>query len=430
MVQVTLTHAIAVAALLATTCKTEPLATLGGRAIRDSDFQQYAQANYDPDRVADMNRNRASRDLAWQAYLDSLALAARARQLGVDKDEHFQKAVELMEDKTLAQMVLGPYRDRVVNAAHVSMDEARRSYEDHKADFLIQPHFTFRQVLVYTKGNPAFPDRGRDDAAARARAQQALRALHAGMGWDALASTYSDDTATANRGGLIRDAHFGPFAPEIEAAVRTQRLGSASVVRSAFGYHVVQAEDRLLDPAPEPFERVQAVVIERLSRTRADEARKAVVASIAKEVELDLREGHADVSLSDEQAIAADTVLARVAGRPVHESDFRWFVKDAVIAPQRQLLFSRPAARQDMLRSFVDLCVLAAHARRHGMHKSADFQQARAARIEQLLGEFVQQRDGVGPFCTAPSQAECQRTEQEYLRRIRGEVGLKVTARP
>jgi peptidyl-prolyl cis-trans isomerase C len=413
-----------------TSCKSKaPLASLGGQSISDADFRKHLQANYGPAQVADIDRDRTSRQLAWQTYLDALVLAAKAHQLGIDQDVHFQKAVELMEDKTLAHMALEPYRDRIIKAAHVSADEVRRSYEEHKSEFLVQPHFSFRQVLVYAKGNPAFPDKGLNETAAHLRANQALRALRAGQGWDAVALAYSDDAATAKHGGLIRDAAFGPFAPEIETAVRTHALGEPGIIRTVFGYHVIQVEDRLLDPVPEPFERVQAVLSERLSQGHADEARRAVLARIAQEVGLRAGQaGDAEASLLDDQA--ADAILAHVAGQPVRESDFRWFVKDAVIAPERQMVFSRPGARQDLLRSFLDMRVLAAQARRQRLDRSADFQQARAARVEQLLGEFVRQREGIGAFCTRGSRDECDRAEQAYLGRIRAEVGLRVTAQP
>jgi hypothetical protein len=83
-----------------------------------------------------------------------------------------------------------------------------------------------------------------------------------------------------------------------------------------------------------------------------------------------------------------------------------------------------------LLRSFLDMRVLAAQARRQRLDRSADFQQARAARVEQLLGEFVRQREGIGAFCTRGSRDECDRAEQAYLGRIRAEVGLRVTAQP
>ena len=128
----------------------------------------------------------------------------------------------------------------------------------------------------------------------------------------------------------------------------------------------------------------------------------------------------------DEKAVSQDEVLAVVGGRPIFESDFRWFLKDALVATQRASAYSRPGARQSMLSSFLDMLVLEAKARRDGLDRSAEFSRERASMERKLLTEFMQQRDRAGPFCNCGgSSEERQRADREYFDRVRAEVGLE-----
>ena len=417
---------------LVTPCVRKPdktLATLGGKPIGENDFQRYLASAYPADRLQEIRRDPSLRHAALEEYLDSLAVATKARRQGIDKEVRFGKAVELMEVKTLAHLESERHRDRIVEQTRVSPEEVKRYYDQHRGDYTTEPRFTAHHLLVYVKGNPAFPDKGLGDAPARARAHEALEKLRSGSSWDKVAKAYSDDVATNQKGGLIRDGQFGYFAPEVERAVRTQTLGKpGEVIKTTFGYHVVQVESRILDRTPEPFERVEAILTERLSQARAAEARKAFIDPIANEVGFTLREaGRREVPLLDEGAVAPDEILAEVAGKKVLESDFRWFLKDALIPEQRMAAYSRPGARQGMLGSFLDMLILEAKARRDGLDKTPGFVHSRDMMEQSLLVEFMQERDKAGPFCQCEETVEARKeSERRYFANTRAEVGLRV----
>jgi hypothetical protein len=278
-------------------------------------------------------------------------------------------------------------------------------------------------------GNPAFPDKGLSEAQARAKASEALGKLRGGASWELIAAKYSDDVATNQKGGLIRDAHFGLFAPDVEQAVRTQALGKpGDLVKSAFGYHVLQVESRVVEETQEPFETVQPFLIERLSQARTDQARKLFIDPIAKEVGLKRMDAaKSDAFLLDENAVLPDTVLAEVAGKKVLESEFRWFLKDALIPRQRIAAYSRPGARQGMLSSFLDMLVLEAKARKEGLDKSVEYMRQRFVMQQGLLLEFMQERDKAGPFCQCQETPEArQEAQKRYFENVRAEMGLRL----
>jgi hypothetical protein len=354
---------------------------------------------------------------------------AKARAKGIDEETRFKKAAELMDMKLLAQLVTDRHRDGILQKSQTTPEQIRAYYDQHQSQFLEEPRFTARHLVVYVKGNPAFPDKGQSDAEARKKAEQALSKLRAGATWDEVVAAYSDEV-TKSRGGLIRDAQFGHFAPEVERAVRAQELGKpGNVVRSAFGYHILQVEARILEKRAQPFEKVAELCAERLTEERSSEAAKAFISPIREEMGLTTTDaGQRDTSLLREDDVAPTEVLAQLGGRKVLESDFRWFLEDAVLPSQRTLAYSRPGARLAILSSFLDMLVLQAKARKEGLDKTPEYLRRRASTEDGLLSEFMQERDKVSPrYQHGLSDEEQKRVRREYFDRVRAEVHLVVT---
>jgi hypothetical protein len=414
--------------LLAAGDPAAPLATLGATPIREADFQAHLAATRSPEEAAAIARDPAARREALEAYLDGVALAARGRQLGVDRAPRLLKARELAEQRLLAELAAEHHRERL-RGAPVTEAELRREHALRGAALAPEPCFTARQLLVYVAGNPAFPERGRPEAEARARAEEALWRLRAGEGWSAVAGAWSDEPGARERGGLVRDASFDRVAPEVAQAARSQPLGRPGpVFRSALGYHVLQVEARVTGRTAPPFEQVRALLAERLAGERAARAREAFLAAARAEVGFRLREaGRRDAPLLGAGAVDPAAPLAEVDGEEVREADFRWFVEDAFLPGQRTAAGSRPGARRSLLAAYLDLRVLAAKARREGLHRGEPFARRRAAIEEGLLREFTEAQDGGGPpgQCSAggPGRPAARRA---YLDRLRTEVGLRV----
>ena len=406
-----------------------PLATLGTTAIREADFQRYVELTFPPERVEAIQRNVADREIALEEYLDSRALVAKARRQGIDQESRFKKALELMDAKILSHLLAERYRDSVIKESRVSDDEIHAYYEQHKHEFTEQPRFTAHHLLVYVNGNPAFPEKGVSDKQARAKAMQALGRLRAGESWNTVAKTNSDEVTT-NPGGLIRDGQFGFLALEVERAIKTQALGKPGLpIRSAFGYHVVQVEDRVVEKVPRPFDQVEQLLTERLTQERAADAQKTFMQPMREAVGFKLMDaGKRDAFLLDEKAVAPNEILAEIAGKKIFESDFRWFLDDAFMPKQRAVAYSRPEARLSMLNSYLDMLVLEAKARKEGLDKSPNFIRTRFSMETNLLIEFLQAKDKAGPFSHAEQTEEEQKVAQrQYADRVRAETGLKVS---
>jgi len=407
-----------------------PIATMGTEVIRESGFEHYLATSYPPEQAALLRKPSTARQRALTEFLDSVALLAKARRLGIDQELRFKKAVQLGETKLLARLVSERSRNQILEQLKVTETEERAYYQEHKSAYLVEPQFTARHLLVYVKGNPAFPDQGLPDNQARAKAKAALEDLRAGSTWEEVAKAYSDDVGSRQAGGLISERQFGYFASEFEQAVKIQPLGvPGDVIKTAFGYYVLQVEARVTEKTPLPFETVRERIHQQLTETRASDARNAFMTPIWREVGFSIAEaGTRDTPLLDESNVNESELLATIAGKPVVESEFRWFLKDALIPSQRANSYAQPGARLSMLGSFFDQLVLAAKARKDGLDQTRQFALQRETMQKSLLLEFALNYDKAGPFCTTCGNTDEERehSKKAYFERVRREVGLVI----
>jgi len=136
------------------------LATLNGRAIREADFRRYLAEAHPVETVASITQTPADRKHALLEYLDFIAISAKAHREGVDREPRVRKATELMEMKLLSQLMTERHRDQLVRDSEVSEEEVRRHYQRRKRELVEEPHFYAHHLLVYVRGNPAFPNQG------------------------------------------------------------------------------------------------------------------------------------------------------------------------------------------------------------------------------------------------------------------------------
>lgn len=79
----------------------------------------------------------------------------------------------------------------------------------------------------------------------RTKAEEILNRAKAGEDFAKLASEYSEDPGSKDKGGLYEDITEGAFVPEFEKAVFSLEKGQIypELVESSFGYHIIKAED-------------------------------------------------------------------------------------------------------------------------------------------------------------------------------------------
>lgn len=125
-------------------------------------------------------------------------------------------------------------------AAHP--EEIDREYEQNRHRYTgLEPQVRARHVLI-----KAAEDASDDEkTAARRRAEDVLRRARGGEDFAALATTLSEDTGSARRGGDLgynpRGRMVGPFD---EAQFALEVGGISDIVETRFGFHVIKVEGK------------------------------------------------------------------------------------------------------------------------------------------------------------------------------------------
>ncbi len=134
-------------------------------------------------------------------------------------------------------------------------------YNEHVADYSVPEQAKSRHILISVPPNAD----AKTDAAAKAKAEMVLKQLQAGGDWSKLAKQYSDDPGSKDMGGELGFAQRGKMVPAFDNAIFTQKIGDIAMVKTNFGYHIVQVEERQ-QAHTQPLTEVQATIVAALTR--------------------------------------------------------------------------------------------------------------------------------------------------------------------
>jgi peptidyl-prolyl cis-trans isomerase D len=160
-----------------------------------------------------------------------------------------------------------------------TQQEIKAYFTAHQNEYSTPEQARARHILIKV-------DAGADaktDAAAKAKAEDILKQIKAGGNFADLAKKNSDDPGSKDSGGELPFAQRGTMVPEFDKAIFTQKIGDTEIVKSQFGYHIVQVEER--KPAhqqdiSEVLPTIQATLI-RQKTAAAEEAYAHALASEA-----------------------------------------------------------------------------------------------------------------------------------------------------
>ena len=121
-----------------------------------------------------------------------------------------------------------------------TQQEIKAYFDAHQSEYQTPEQARSRHILIKV-------DAGADpkaDAAAKAKAEALLKQIQAGANFAELAKQNSDDPGSKDSGGELPFAQRGTMVPEFDKAIFTQKIGDTQIVKSQFGYHIVQVEER------------------------------------------------------------------------------------------------------------------------------------------------------------------------------------------
>jgi peptidyl-prolyl cis-trans isomerase D len=150
-------------------------------------------------------------------------------------------------------------------------------YNAHKDQYVVKEQVKTRHILIAV---PAGAD-AKTDAAAKAKAEDLLKQIKAGGNFAELAGKDSDDPGSKVQGGELPMIPTAGLDPAYAKAAMALNPGQTSeLVKSQFGYHIIQTEQK--EPAhTKPLAEVKAEIVPVLEQQRAGAAEQTFASALA-----------------------------------------------------------------------------------------------------------------------------------------------------
>ncbi len=162
-----------------------------------------------------------------------------------------------------------------------TQQEIEAYYNAHKNEYSVPEQAKSRHILIQV---PQGAD-AKTDAAAKAKAQDVLNQIQKGANFADLAKKYSDDPGSKDSGGELGFAQRGHMVPEFDNAIFTQKIGDTKIIKTQYGYHIVQVEERTAahtQSLSEVLPTIQATLIREKSTGAQDAFARALTSEAIK----------------------------------------------------------------------------------------------------------------------------------------------------
>ena len=161
---------------------------------------------------------------------------------------------------------------KLAGQVQVTPGDLQRYYNEHMDEYRVPEQVEVRHILIKTP--PPGPD-GKVDPkaveAARQKAEDILKQLHAGADFAKLAEKDSQDTASAKNGGSLGSIQRGQTVPEFEKVAFSLPKGSTSgIVQTSYGFHIIHVDEKQ-EAHVKPLSEVQAQIQPVIAQDKASQ---------------------------------------------------------------------------------------------------------------------------------------------------------------
>ena len=243
--------------------------TAGKIQIRKSEFENAVKTL--PEQYQGYAMGPGKRQFA-DDYLRMKMLAVEGMNAGLQNDPQVQEQLNLMRENLVANAEL----QKIEKDVKVTDAEVQKYYEDHKSEY---ENVKARHILIAFKGSPA-AQKGKKELTeeeAKAKAESLRAKLVAGGDFAALAKAESDDTGSGANGGELGSFSKGQMVPEFEKAAFETKAGEiAPVVRTQYGYHIIQVQEHKVTPLADVKANIEKKLSSEKLQARLDEMKKSL----------------------------------------------------------------------------------------------------------------------------------------------------------
>ncbi len=203
------------------------------------------------------------------------------------------------ERKNLAILIADQSKlEQTVNPTDADL---QRAYNQNVDQFRVPETVKVRHILLKTQGKPAA-----DEPKIKAQAEDLLKQVQAGADFKALVKKYSEDPGSVDKGGEY-DVQRGQMMPEFEQAAFSLKPGESTIVKTTYGYHILQVlkhdQARL-----KPFEEVKADLTAQWKRQRVSDMMQQVSDKAQSELQKDPTHPERVAAELNMQLVKADNV--------------------------------------------------------------------------------------------------------------------------
>ena len=210
------------------------------------------------------------------------ALAERARAKGLEQRREVAAALALARARVLSDALLAFDVDKSNTPSDdKALALAKTMYQANPADYARPEQVRVRHILIA-------PGKDKDDAAAAKEAADLLAQVRGGADFATLAKEHSADPGSAAKGGDLGFFAHGRMVPAFDAAAfALQKPGDLSdVVKTQFGYHILQLEER--KPAgPQSFDEVKEMLLDKVRQAEIQKGRAELAGQLEATMKLD-----------------------------------------------------------------------------------------------------------------------------------------------
>ena len=168
----------------------------------------------------------------------------------------------------------------------VSREDARKYFNEHKEEYSSPEGVVLAQILISNEEH-------RPEEAEK-RSKDAHSELKAGQKWSEVVKKYSDDTATAERGGNIGFMKAGTLASDLNDATSKIEVGEyTEPIAIKTGFIILKVLNRRRAGIPN-FEEVESQVTETLYNIQMEPALRRFLITLRKESYIFLAPGYVD----------------------------------------------------------------------------------------------------------------------------------------
>jgi peptidyl-prolyl cis-trans isomerase D len=143
------------------------------------------------------------------------------------------------EERKIAYFAFTP-NELPGGAPKPSQQEIKQYYDAHQSEYSVPEQARSRHILIKV----AVSADAKTDAAAKAKAEALAKQIQGGANFADLAKKNSDDPGSKDSGGELGFTQRGRMVPAFDNAIFTQKIGETKIVKTQFGYHIIQVEER------------------------------------------------------------------------------------------------------------------------------------------------------------------------------------------